>query len=359
MIAKYSFSQIEKNDGSANNRTMQKPHELKAYMDKYIIGQEDAKKTLAVAIYNHYKRVNGSVSASVQKSNILLAGPTGSGKTYLLQVIAKMLDVPIVIADATSLTAAGYVGEDVESILEKLIRKANGDIALAEKGIVYIDEIDKIAKKDGSSNTAAKDISGEGVQQGLLKLLEGSEVAVSVGKTHFDKEKVTIDTSGILFVCGGAFVGMDDIIKKRIEPSKRRLGFSVSEPNESPAEPLSLEMTHDDVVSYGFIPEFIGRISVLATLDALSVSDLEDILTKPEDSIVNQYRSIFESDGIKLSFEHDAIKYIAEQAVSKNTGARGLKGALDKKMYKVTYDTLLEGKKEVNITKELLLKGGQ
>ena len=319
---------------------IKKPHQIKADLDKYVIGQDDAKKILSVAVYNHYKRIHAKTNVDIQKTNILLIGPTGSGKTYLMQTLANILDVPIVIVDATSLTEAGYVGEDVESILEKLLKKAGGDIQKAQKGIVYIDEIDKLANKvvEGRKNT--KDISGEGVQQALLKIIENSDVAITIQNNPYEKVKHMINTKNILFVCGGAFVGIDKITQKRVSPKEiKKVGFcsanNVNKPNPST---FIKEANHDDVIEFGFIPEFIGRIPVIATLNELTKNDLKNILTKPKNAILKQYKALFKIDGISLDFNSEAIDYVVDEAIKKKIGARGLKGVIEKSMYDIMYE---------------------
>jgi ATP-dependent Clp protease ATP-binding subunit ClpX len=338
------------------NHTFLKPHEIKAELDKYIIGQEEAKKILSVAVYNHYKRIHSKSKVEIQKSNVLLIGPTGSGKTYLMQTLSKILNVPLAIVDATSLTEAGYVGEDVESILEKLLQKADGDIKKAERGIVYIDEIDKIASKTTEGRKDTRDISGQGVQEALLKMIEGSEVAIDIGNSHWKKQKVIINTKNILFVCGGAFVGIQDIAKKRLDPNKKSIGFTVPSDSDVQKNQTDYEITHEDVIEFGFIPEFVGRLPVIAVLNPLTKKELADILVKPKNSIIKQYQALFRMDGVRLKFHQNAIDFIVEEAMKKKIGARGLKSVIEKRMYDIMFE--LPKQKDIKtftITKEILM----
>ncbi|MDM8534322.1 ATP-dependent Clp protease ATP-binding subunit ClpX [Clostridiaceae bacterium HSG29] len=333
------------------------PKEIKDTLDGYVIGQDNAKKTLAVAVYNHYKRIKTASNIKeieLQKSNILLIGPTGSGKTLLASTLAKTLDVPFAIADATTLTEAGYVGEDVENILLKLIQAADYDIEKAEKGIIYIDELDKISRR--SENTSiTRDVSGEGVQQALLKMIEGTEASVPPqgGRKHPHQEFLKIDTTNILFVCGGAFDGLDKIIAKRI--GKKAMGFGAeirSNKDYAIGELFEQVETHD-LLKFGLIPEIIGRIPVVSSLHELDEKALERILTEPKNALIKQYQKLLELDGVELEFEKEAIHEIAHLAVQKETGARGLKGILEKLMLDIMYEIpSLENVKKCIVTKD-------
>lgn len=339
------------------SNTFLKPHEIKTELDKFIVGQEEAKMILSVAVYNHYKRINSKSKIDIQKSNIMLVGPTGSGKTYLIQMLAKILNVPLVIVDATSFTESGYVGEDVESILEKLLQKANGDMKKAESGIVYIDEIDKIANQRSENKKISRDISGEGVQQALLKMIEDTEFQVPLPGSHIGKHKGTIQTKNILFIAGGAFVGIDEILKERINPQNTsKIGFLLPSKEDTNVDEEN-EITQQDIIEYGFIPEFVGRMPVVTTLNPLTKEDLRNIFTKTKNSVIKQYQALLRDDGIKLKFDNDAIEYIVEEAWNKKVGARGLKGVIEKRMYKIMYDLAEQENVETfTITKEILLK---
>ena len=340
------------------------PEEIKNYLDQYVIGQDSAKKVLSVAVYNHYKRIKYSdkikeSGVEIDKSNILIIGPTGTGKTLLARTLARKLNVPFAIADATTLTEAGYVGEDVENILLKLIEAADYDIAKAEKGIIFIDEIDKIAKK-GENVSITRDVSGEGVQQALLKIIEGTTASVPPqgGRKHPNQEMLKIDTSNILFICGGAFVGLDKVIEKRTAVSSMGFGASVMENNEKDLGTLFKELHPDDLVKFGLIPEFIGRLPIHTTLENLSKEDLVRILTEPKNSIVRQYETSFSLDDIKLTFTEEAIEAIAEKSYEQKTGARGLRSIVENLMLKISYDVpSIPGVREVVVDKDNVING--
>jgi len=321
-----------------------KPHEIKARLDEYVVGQERVKKMLAVAVHNHYKRVKSRLAGrpddvEIDKSNILMLGPTGSGKTLLARTLARILDVPFSISDATTITEAGYVGEDVENVLLRLIRAADGDVARAELGIVYIDEIDKIARRM-ENVSITRDVSGEGVQQGLLKILEGTVASVPPqgGRKHPQQEMISINTENILFICGGAFVGLDDIVRRRV--GKGVIGFeSESERRKQPkANPVLPAVEPEDLVKFGLIPEFVGRLPVVAMLEALTEDDLVRILTEPKNAMTRQYRKLLAMEGVELEFTPAALRELAREAVRRETGARGLRALLENIMLDVMYE---------------------
>lgn len=326
-----------------------KPHELKEKLDEYIIGQDEAKKKLVVEVYNHFKRIQFKDEKHIElpKSNILLIGPSGSGKTYLLERLSNILNIPLAICDATSLTANGYAGKDVETLLLALVQKANGDISQAEKGIIYIDEIDKIIAKNESKNV--KDIGGEAVQQTLLKIIEGTEYT-------FDKSDKKINTSNILFICGGAFDGLKDVVNKRCNKSKK-IGFCTETTEFSKEETFkSKNILIDDLINYGLIREFVGRLQTIAVLDELTEDDLKEILIKPKNSIITQYKTLFKMDGVELEFTQEAIDYIANQAKERAVGARGLKSIISEKLNELMYSLpMQEDVKEFTVTKEYLM----
>lgn len=330
----------EEEDSDDNNKLL-KPKDICAKLDEYIIGQENAKKTVSVAVYNHYKRANyyqsgGKDGIQLQKSNILMIGPTGCGKTLLAQTLAKILHVPLAIVDANALTEAGYVGEDVEDILLSLIQAANGDIYKAERGIIYIDEVDKIARKPGMY----RDISGEGVQQALLKVLEGTLVNVQIPSRQPQSQPstVTINTKNILFICGGAFNDLDKIIEARTKGGQLGFGAEVASKEEKDINKTLKDVQPDDLINDGLIPEFVGRLPIIVTLDALDEDALVDIMTKPRNALVKQYQKLMEMDGSKLSFEDEALRLIARKAIQRNTGARGLRSILEQIMRNVMFD---------------------
>lgn len=359
MSGNLPIEEINKDSSELKEIKIKTPAELKKILDEYVIGQERAKKVLSVAVYNHYKRIfrHNEINddTELNKSNVLLIGPTGSGKTLLAQTISKYLDVPLAIADATSLTEAGYVGDDVENVVTRLVQAADGDIKKAERGIIFIDEVDKVARMS-ENRSITRDVSGEGVQQALLKIVEGSVVNVPPkgGRKHPGQDALQVDTTNILFICGGAFDGLEDIIKKK--QGSNVLGFNQDKKSKNDHDKVIAKVETDDLVKYGLIPELIGRLHMVATLNEITEDDMVHILTEPKNALIKQYIKLFEMDDVKLEFEKDALKELAKLAIARKTGARGLRSILEDIMLDIMFDLPKYKNKTITITKEVVQK---